>query len=55
MDRVAVLCDSMAQAENMDELKKYFAEAYKMTAGMKVQKNVQAIYHECKSKLPEAA
>lgn len=55
MDKVQGLCDDMAQAENMDELKKYFAEAYRMTAGMKLQQNVQAIYHECKSKFTEEA
>ncbi len=51
MDKVQVLCDEMAQAENMDDLKRIFADAYKRTAGMKLQQNVQAIYAECKAKL----
>lgn len=51
IDHVQVLCDEMAQAENMDDLKRIFADAYKRTAGMKLQQNVQAIYAECKSKL----
>ncbi|WP_436875848.1 recombinase RecT [Siccibacter turicensis] len=50
MDKVQALCDEMAQAEDMDDLKRIFAEAYKRTAGMKLQKNVQAIYSECKAK-----
>ena len=41
----------MAQAESMDDLKRVFADAYKRTAGMKLQQNVQAIYAECKTKL----
>jgi recombination protein RecT len=55
MDKAQALCDEMSQAETVADLKKYFAEAYRMTAGMKLQQNVQAIYHECKSKFPEAA
>lgn len=55
MDKVQALCDEMSQAETVADLKKYFAEAYRMTAGMKLQQNVQAIYHECKSKFQEAA
>lgn len=51
IERVQVLCDEMAQAETMDDLKRIFADAYKRTAGMKLQQNVQAIYSECKSKL----
>ncbi|MCP6652333.1 DNA recombinase, partial [Klebsiella pneumoniae] len=51
IDQVQVLCDDMAQAENMDDLKRVFAEAYRRTAGMKLQQNVQAIYAECKVKL----
>lgn len=55
MDKAQALCDEMSQAETMDDLKKHFAEAYRLTAGMKLQQNVQAIYHECKTKFPEAA
>jgi recombination protein RecT len=51
IDYVQTLCDEMAQAESMDELKRIFADAYKRTTGMKLQQNVQAIYAECKSKL----
>ncbi|MCO5781770.1 RecT family recombinase [Citrobacter meridianamericanus] len=51
IDHVQTLCDEMAQAENMDDLKRIFADAYKRTVGMKLQQNVQAIYAECKVKL----
>lgn len=51
IDQVQTLCDEMAQAESMDDLKRIFADAYKRTAGMKLQQNVQAIYTECKTKL----
>jgi recombination protein RecT len=51
IDQVQELCDDMAKAETMDDLKRIFADAYKRTAGMKLQQNVQAIYAECKSKL----
>lgn len=51
IDYVQTLCDEMAQAGSMDDLKRVFADAYKRTAGMKLQQNVQAIYAECKSKL----
>lgn len=51
IEHVQGLCDDMAKAENMDDLKRVFADAYKRTAGMKLQQNVQAIYAECKSKL----
>ncbi|EIX1192103.1 recombinase RecT [Salmonella enterica] len=55
IDHVQTLCDEMAQAESMDDLKRIFADAYKRTAGMKLQQNVQAIYSECKIKFEEAA
>ncbi|EJK0523191.1 recombinase RecT [Salmonella enterica] len=51
IDHIQTLCDEMAQAENMDDLKRIFADAYKRTVGMKLQQNVQAIYAECKAKL----
>lgn len=51
IEHVQALCDDMAKAETMDDLKRIFADAYKRTAGMKLQQNVQAIYSECKSKL----
>lgn len=55
IDHVQTLCDDMAQAESMDDLKRIFADAYKRTSGMKLQQNVQAIYAECKSKLEAAS
>ncbi|EHZ9981586.1 recombinase RecT, partial [Escherichia coli] len=54
-DKAQLLCDEMAHAENMDDLKRYFAEAYRLTSGMKLQQNVQAIYAECKAKLEVAS
>lgn len=51
IDHVQTLCDEMAQAESMEDLKRIFADAYKRTVGMKLQQNVQAIYAECKAKL----
>ncbi|NHV08277.1 DNA recombinase [Cronobacter turicensis] len=54
IDKASDLCDEMAQAETMDDLKRKFAEAYKLTAGMKLQQNVQAVYAECKLKLEAA-
>lgn len=54
IEHVQALCDDMAKAETMDDLKRVFADAYKRTVGMKLQQNVQAIYHECKSKLEAA-
>ncbi|MFY7341570.1 recombinase RecT [Enterobacter cloacae complex sp. IR5422] len=55
IERVQVLCDEMAKAETLFDLKIKFQEAFKMTMGMKLQQDVQAIYHECKPKFPEAA
>ncbi|WP_105604149.1 recombinase RecT [Cronobacter sakazakii] len=54
IDKASDLCDEMEQAETMDDLKRKFAEAYKLTAGMKLQQNVQAVYAECKVKLEAA-
>lgn len=51
IEHVQALCDEMAQAETMDDLKRIFADAYKRTAGMKLQQNVQAVYMECKEKM----
>ena len=55
IERVQVLCDEMAKAETLFDLKIKFQEAFKLTMGMKLQQDVQAIYHECKPKFPEAA
>ncbi len=51
VEHIQALCEEMAQAESMDDLKRIFADAYKRTAGMKLQQNVQAIYAECKTNL----
>ncbi|OON33555.1 hypothetical protein BTJ39_24030 [Izhakiella australiensis] len=48
---LAELCDKMPLAESMNELKKLFQAAYKMTSGMPHQKNVQSIYADAKNKL----
>lgn len=55
MDKAQSLCEEMAHAETMADLKCHFAEAYRLTAGMKLQQNIQAIYSECKIKFEEAA
>ncbi|ELQ6218504.1 recombinase RecT [Cronobacter dublinensis] len=54
IDKASALCDEMAQSETMEDLKRKFAEAYKLTTGMKLQQNVQAVYAECKVKLEAA-
>lgn len=54
-DKVSTLCDQMEMAETINELKASFQEAYRLTTGIKLQQNVQAIYAECKAKLAEAA
>lgn len=54
-DKISVICGSMERAEKMNDLKKHFQEGYRLTAGMKLQQNVQAIYAECKAKLEGAA
>lgn len=51
LDKVQVLCDEMANSETMFDLKVKFQDAFKLTIGMKLQQDVQAIYHERKSKL----
>ncbi|MDI9276220.1 RecT family recombinase [Pantoea sp. EABMAA-21] len=45
------LCEQMPLCSSINELKSVFQKAYKMTAGMPVQQNVQQIYHEAKNKL----
>lgn len=55
MDKAQSLCEEMDKAETMHDLKLKFQEAFKLTMGMKLQQNVQAIYLKCKSKFPEAA
>ncbi|MES4614224.1 recombinase RecT [Ewingella sp. CoE-038-23] len=53
--KVSDLCDQMELAEDFPTLKTIFAEAYKATTGMKLQKDVQQIYTEKKAKFEEAA
>ena len=50
---VRSLCEDMKQAENMNALKTHFQAAYKMTAGMRLQQEVQAVYAKCKAKFEE--
>lgn len=52
--KAQALCDDMEKSDSMEGLKKHFAEAFKLTRGMKLQQNVQAIYAECKAKLEGA-
>ncbi|MEB5837066.1 recombinase RecT [Pantoea dispersa] len=54
-NKVSELCDQMEMAETMNELKQLFADAFRLTKGMKLQQNVQAIYAECKHKFEETA
>lgn len=52
---VSVLCDEMEKTEDFPKLKTLFAEAYKATTGMQLQKDVQQIYAERKAIIEEAA
>lgn len=52
--KVSELCDQMAMCESMGELKETFKQAYRMTAGMPVQQNVQQIYATEKARLEAA-
>ncbi|EUL68091.1 hypothetical protein P838_02426 [Enterobacter hormaechei] len=47
------LCEDMKQAKNMHALKTHFQAAYKMTVGMHLQQEVQAVYAKCKAKFEE--
>ena len=49
--KVSELCDKMPLCESMGELKDVFAQAFRMTKDMPLQKNVQQIYLEAKNKL----
>lgn len=49
-DLVNLLCQKMELAQNINELKPLFTEAFQVTRGMKLQQNVQAIYKKCKAK-----
>ncbi len=52
--KVSELCDQMAMSETMGELKELFKQAYRMTAGMPLQQNVQQIYSTEKARLEAA-
>jgi len=52
--KVSELCDQMGMAASMNELKSVFQDAYKMTNGLPVQKNVQQIYMTEKARLEAA-
>lgn len=54
-NNVQSLCEDMKQAKNMHALKTHFQTAYKLTAGMQLQQEVQATYAKCKAKLEEVA
>ena len=47
------LCEDMKQAKNLHALKTHFQAAYKMTVGMQLQQEVQAVYAKCKAKFEE--
>ena len=47
------LCEDMKHAKNMHALKTHFQAAYKMTVGMQLQQEVQAVYAKCKAKFEE--
>lgn len=53
-NKISALCDEMEKADDFNNLKAIFAEAYKSTSGLKLQQNVQAIYAECKVKFEDA-
>ncbi len=53
INSVHSLCEDMRQAANMHALKTHFQAAYKMTAGMRLQQEVQAVYAKCKAKFEE--
>ena len=51
IDKVSALCDEMAKADNEATLKALFKEAFTMTKGEPLQKNVQHVYNERKTAL----
>lgn len=53
LSRVQSLCEDMKVASTMNELKTHFQTAYKLTSGMPLQQEVQAVYAKRKSKLEE--
>ncbi|HDC4836710.1 TPA: recombinase RecT [Enterobacter cloacae] len=53
INTIQSLCEDMRQAKNMHALKTHFQAAYKMTVGMQLQQEVQAVYAKCKAKFEE--
>lgn len=53
INTIQSLCEDMKQAKNMHALKTHFQAAYKMTVGIPLQQEVQAVYAKCKAKFEE--
>nr|WP_312959926.1 recombinase RecT [Enterobacter mori] len=53
INTIQSLCEDMKQAKNIHALKTHFQAAYKMTVGMQLQQEVQAVYAKCKAKFEE--
>lgn len=51
IEKLNALCDAMGQAEDEKTLKSIFREAFTSSSGMKIQKDVQAVYNEQKIRL----
>lgn len=51
IEKLNALCDAMGQATDEKTLKSIFREAFTSSAGMKIQKDVQAVYNEQKIRL----
>lgn len=51
IDKLNAMCDEMVKAKDEPTLKAIFGEAFKASAGMKIQKNVHAVYLEQKARL----
>lgn len=51
IEKLNALCDAMGKAEDEKTLKSIFREAFTSSAGMKIQKDVQAVYNEQKIRL----
>lgn len=49
--QIGELCDRMGMAESMNELKEVFKQAYRLTAGNPLQRNVQEVYATEKARL----
>lgn len=51
IDKVSALCDEMAKTDNEATLKALFKEAFTMTKGEPLQKNVHCVYNDRKKEL----